>query len=59
MGSENQDNLAKINLNLKADVQKENIHEPFTENIQKLNNSREQYKTNTIQTTIDIDTSNS
>ena len=37
MGSENQDNLAKINLNLKADVQKENIHEPFTENIQKLN----------------------
>jgi hypothetical protein len=59
MGSENQDNLAKINLNLKADVHKENIHEPFTENIQKLNNSREQYKTNTIQTTIDIDTSNS
>jgi hypothetical protein len=59
MGSENQDNLANINLNLKTDVHKENIHEPFTENIQKLNNSREQYKTNTIQTTIDIDTSNS
>jgi len=59
MGSENQDNLANINFNLKADGLKENIHEPFIENIQKLNNSREQYKTNTIQTTIDIDTSNS
>ena len=45
MGSENQDNLANINLNL---APKENIHEPFIENIQKLNNSREQYKTNTI-----------